>query len=349
MTAFTRRQGRWGCATCVPAAAFVPILIVFSSIAVLAVPLAGEAQQVPSVPRIGFLTVNSPSDPRVLTYRQVFQESLREQGYVEGQHIAIEFRSAEGQVDRLPAVATELVRLKVDVIVASNSPATQAAKQATETIPIVMVNVGDPVTAGFVTSLAHPGGNVTGLSLMSPELVGKQLELLKEIVPKVSRVALLANPANPSATPLIQHARVAARALKVRLQPLDTRDSREIDRAFGAITAERAGAAIVLVDSVTLEHRARIADYAVRLRLPTVFGASEYAEAGGLLAYGPSLTDQFRRAVIYVDKILKGAKPADLPIAQPTKFELIVNLRTTKALGLTIPQTVLQRADQVIQ
>ncbi len=315
----------------------------------LAAPLAAEAQPVASLPRIGFLAPTSLSDPRVPRYLQAFRQGLRELGYIEGQSIAIEFRSAEGQYDRLPGLAAELVRLKVNVIVASGPPAIQAAKQATETIPIVMAAIADAVAAGFVASLARPGGNITGLSLMHSELVGKQLELLKEVLPKVSRVALLGNPANPNYAPLLRHAQDAARALGVRLQPLEARNSSEIDSALAAITSERTGALIVLADTVLLEHRTRIADYAIRRRLPTVFGFSEFAEVGGLLAYGPSLSDGFRRTATYVDKILKGAKPGDLPVEQPTKFELVINLKTAKALGLTIPQSLLQRADEIIQ
>jgi putative ABC transport system substrate-binding protein len=268
---------------------------------------------------------------------------------VEGQNIAIEFRWAEGQYDRLPGLAAELVRLRVNVIVAAGAPAVQAAKQATETIPIVMVNVSDPVAAGFVASLARPGGNITGLSLMLPELVGKQLEMLKEVVPKISRVALLWNPASAGNAPQLRQAQDAARALGVRLQPLEARDPSEIDKAFAAITTERAGGVIVLTDTMLQNHRTRIADHAARRRLPTVSGVSGHAEAGGLLAYGPSIYDGLRRAATYVDKILKGAKPGDLPVEQPTKFELVINLKAAKALGLTIPQSVLGRADEVIQ
>ena len=315
----------------------------------VAVPLAAGAQPVASFPRIGFLAPTSLSDPRVPRYLQAFRQGLRELGYIEGQSIAIEFRWAELQYDRLPGLAAELVRLKVNVIVAAGPPAIQAAKQATETIPIVMAAVADAVAAGFVASLARPGGNITGLSLMHSELVGKQLELLKEVLPKVSRVALLGNPANPNYAPLLRHAQDAARVLGVRLQPLEARNSSEIDSALAAITRERTGALIVLADTVLLDHRTRIADYAIRRRLATVFGFSEFAEVGGLLAYGPSLSDGFRRTATYVDKILKGAKPADLPIGQPTKFELVINLKTAKALGLTIPPSLLLRADQIIE
>jgi len=312
-------------------------------------PLVGEAQPAASLPRIGFLAPSSPSDSRVARYLEAFRQGLRELGYVEGQNIAIEFRWAGDQYDRLPGLAAELVRLKVNVIVAGGPPAIQAAQRATDTIPIVMAAAADPVAAGFVASLARPGGNITGISNMLPELLGKQLELLKEVLPKVSRVALLGNPANPNNASFVQQAQAAARASRVRLQPLEARDPGEIDRAFAAITRERADAVIVLTDTVLLDHRTRIADHAVRRRLPTVFGTRQFAEGGGLLAYGPSLDAGFRRAPTYVDKILKGAKPADLPIEQPATFELVINLTAAKALGLTIPQSLLIRADQVIQ
>jgi putative ABC transport system substrate-binding protein len=298
---------------------------------------------------MGFLAPGSSFDPRVARFLPAFRQGLRELGYVEGQNIAIEFRWAEGKYDWLPGLAAELVRLKVNVIVAGGSPAVRAAKHATETIPIVMVGTADPVATGFVASLAHPGGKITGLSLMLPELVGKQLELLKEVVPKVSRVAVLGNPANPMYQPFVRHAQDAARALGVRLQPLEARDPSEIDNAFAAITTERADAVIALPDTILVDHRTRIADHAARRRLPVVVGVNEYAEAGVLLAYGPSISDGLRRAATYVDKILKGAKAADLPVARPSTFELVINIKTAKALGLTIPRAVLHRADRVIQ
>ena len=317
--------------------------------AILSPPLTTAAQQPAKVHRIGFLSTSSPSDPRMQRRLEAFRQGLRELGYVEGQNIAIESRWAEGKYDRLPDLAADLVRLKVDVIVAAAAPAIQAAKQATRTIPIVMAIVIDPVATGFVTSLARPGGNVTGLSNMAPELVGKQMELLKEVVPKVSRVALLWNPANPGNPPLLREAEVAAGALGVRLQPLEARGPGEIDSAFAAMTRQRAGAVIVLVDSMLADHRTRIADLAAKSRLPAMYGITEHAEAGGLMAYGANLANMFRRAATYVDKILKGAKPADLPVEQPTRFELVINLKTAKALGLTIPPSVLIRADKVIQ
>ena len=344
-----RRRRFWRRGRSVHATTFIALLIVLLAAAVLVGPLAGGAQQAASFPRIGFLAPGSLSEPRFPRYVQAFRQGLRELGYVEDQNIAIEFRWAEGKYDRLPGLAAELVRLKVNVIVAGGAPAVQAAKRATATIPIVMAIVADPVAMGFVASLARPGGNIAGLSLMLPDLAGKQLELLKEVVPKISRVALLWNPANPGNAPQVRHAQDAARALGIQLHPMEARDLSEIDNAFAATTTERAGAVIVIADTVLLEHRTRIADHAVRRRLPTVFAVGEFVEAGGLLAYGPSLSDSFRRAATYVDKILKGASPANLPIEQPTTFELVVNLKAAKALGLTIPQAVLQRADQVIQ
>jgi len=344
-----RRHRVWRRAGSMRATTFIAVLIALLAVTVLVAPRAGEAQQAASLPRIGFLNPGSLSEPRFPRFLQAFRQGLRELGYVEGQNIAIEFRWAEGQYDRLPGLAAELVRLKVNVIVAGGGPAIQAARQATETIPIVMVGTADPVAAGFVASLARPGGNITGLSLMLPELVGKQLELLKEVVPNVSRVALLGNPANPNYASLVRQAQDAARALGVRLQPLEARDPSEIDNAFAAITTERAGAVIVLADTMLVNHRTRIADHAARRRLPTVSGQSEHAEAGGLLAYGSSVSDGLRRAAAFVDKILKGARPGDLPIEQPAKFELVINLKAAKVLGLTIPQAVLQRADRVLQ
>jgi len=326
---------------------FIAVLLL--AVAALVRPLPVEAQQAASLPRIGFLFATSESDPRVPPYLQVFRQGLREAGYVEGQNITIVFRWADGQYGRLSGLAAELVRLKVSVIVAGVPAAVQAAKQATETIPIVMAGTADPVAAGFVASLARPGRNITGISLMMPDLVGKQLELLKEILPKVSRVALIGNPANPAYAPWLRGVQDSARALRVRLQVLEARDPRGIDSAFGAITTKRADAVIVLGDAVLILHRTRIVDHALRRRLPAVFPLREFAEAGGLLAYGPSIADGVRRAAIYIDKILKGAKPAELPVEQPTKFELVINLKTAKALGLKIPPSLLQRADQLIE
>jgi len=275
---------------------------------------------------------------------------MRRLGYVEGQTITFDVRFGEGRLEALPRLARELVQRSVDVLVVITEPALRAARDATGTIPIVAINwETDPLAAGYARSFARPGGNITGLTLMAPELVGKQLEILREVVPKVSRVALLGNPANAGNAPQVRHAQGAARALGVRLQTLDARGPSEIDSAFATMTSERAGAVIVLVDAMLIEHRTRIADLAATRRLPAVYGLTDHAEAGGLLAYGASVLDRFRRTATFVDKILKGAKPGDLPIEQPTKFELVINLKTAKALGLTISQSLLQRADQVIE
>jgi len=313
----------------------------------LAAPLAAEAQQPGNVPRVGILLL---SDASKQTVGNPFREGLRELGYVEGRTIAIEYRVAEGKEERFPDLASELVHLKVDVIFAAVAAAVRAAQRATTSIPIVTV-VNDPVGAGFVASVARPGGNVTGLSMMSPEVVGKQLELLREVVPKLSRVAVLANPANPGSAPQLRNAQVVARALGMRLQLLEARSPSEIDGAFAAITKERAGALIVLVDPTLARpaQRERIAALAARRRLPTVFALKLHVDAGGLMSYGADIFYLYRRTAIYVDKILKGAKPSDLPIEQATKFELTINLKTAKTLGLSIPQSLLQRADHVIE
>ncbi len=315
---------------------------------ILAVPLTTDAQPA-TVYRVGVLGTVPPTTPEVSLLWEALVEGLRELGYVEGQNIIIERRLSEGKAERLSDLAAELVRRKVAVIVAAGTPGPEAAKRATAAIPIVMTNHGDPVGSGLVASLARPGGNVTGLSLLSPELVGKQLELLREVVPKVSRVGVLWNPANRTHALSLREAEVAARSLGVQLQILEARAPSEFDSAFAAMTKERAGALLVLGDPMFFGHRTRIAELSAKGRLLSVFLLREHAMAGGLMAYGPSLRDNFRRAATYVDKILKGAKPADLPVEQPTKFELVINLRTAKALGLTIPQSILIRADQVIQ
>src|SRR3989449_621173 len=314
------------------------------------VPLGTAAAQPPEkVPRVGYLNPGSASDPLRQRRLDAFRQGRRELGYVDGQNIAIESRWAEGKYDRYPALAADLVRLKVDVIVAMSGAATQAAQQATRTIPIVMSLVNDPVGSGLVPSLAHPGGNITGTSVMSPDLIGKQLQLLKEVVPKVSRVAFLRHPANPASAANLREAEAAARGLGVRLQTLEARNPQEIDSAFAAMTREQAGALLIHADALFGNQRRQIAELATKKRLPSIFLTTEYAEAGGLMVYGPNLLNLERRAATYVVKILKGAKPADLPVEQPSKFDLLVNLKTAKALGLTIPYTLLQRADQVIQ
>jgi putative ABC transport system substrate-binding protein len=306
----------------------------------LAAPLAADAQPAMKVPRIGLLWGSSPSAGG--SYLDAFRQGLRELGYVEGQNIVIENRWAEGRQERFTDLAAELVRLKVDVIVAAISAAALAAKNATTTIPVVMLVVGDPVRFGFVASLARPGGNITGLTSVGDELFPKQLELLKEAVPRVSRVAVLWNPANPSHGPSLKSIEVAARSLGMQPQLQKARGPDEFDSAFAAMTRARAGALLVLADTMFNLHRTRIADLAVKARLPAMYGLREHVEAGGLVAYAANYADLCRRGATYVDKILKGAKPADLPVEQPTKFELVINLKTAKALGLTIPPSVLE-------
>jgi putative ABC transport system substrate-binding protein len=309
--------------------------------------LPWQAQEPAKIPRVGFLyprPLSAPPD-RVAPFR----EGLRELGYVEGQNIELVLRSAEGEYERLPALAAELVRLPVDVIVASAMPAIQAAQQATSTIPIVMGLVVDPVETGLTTSLARPGGNITGLSMMATALAAKQLELLKETAPALSDVAVLWNPANPGNPPQLRQVEAAARALELRLGPVEARSPTEFEGAFEAITREQSDGLIVLVDTVFIDYRARIADFASTTRLPAVYGLRDHVEAGGLMSYSASQADMMRRAATYVDKILKGAKPADLPIEQPTIFDFVINLKTAQALGLTIPQHVLLQATEVIQ
>ena len=312
-------------------------------------PLAAHAQQAGKVPRIGFLSLTSPSDRRPLL--DAFRQRLRELGWVEGQNIVIDYRYAEDRVDRLPDLAAELVRLKVDLIIASaGTQGVTAARNASETIPIVMIAVRDPVGTGLIASLVRPGGNVTGVSGSAGlEIVAKQLELLKETVPKIRRVAILSNPANAYHQLAIREVNVAARSLGVQLQLLEARGPNEFDGAFAAMAKERVGALLVLSDAMLSSHRTRLADLAARSRLPAAYGVRESVEAGGLMSYGPSFLDFYRRAATYVDKILKGAKPGELPVEQPGKFELVINLKTAKALCLTIPPSLLQRADQVIE
>jgi putative ABC transport system substrate-binding protein len=283
---------------------------------------------------------------------EAFRQGLRDLGYAEGRNLVIEYRDAEGKFERLPALAAELVALKVDVILAGSTPHAVAAKQATRTIPIVVASVGDPVSSGLVTSLARPGGNVTGLSILAPELVGKCLELLKQAVPGVSLVAVLWQPGaagERTVRDMLKAAEVAARALGVRPQFVEARGPADFDRAFSDMTKARAGALTVLGTPMFFNERRRLVELTAKNRLPAVYPLREYVDAGGLMAYGPNLADLFRRAATYVDRILKGAKPADLPVEQPTKFELVINLKTAKALGLTIPQSVLGRADRVIE
>jgi len=321
--------------------------MVLVALGVLTAPPGGDAQESGKIPRVGFLGPRSRADGA--PFLDAFLQGLRELGWVEGQNIAIEYRFAEGRLDRLPDLAAEMVRLKVDVILAASTPPAVAAKNATRTIPIVMATSADPVEGGLVASLARPGGNVTGLSFMAPEVVGKELELLKQTVPKVRRVAVLWNPANPGHALVIRHVKIVARALGVQLQSLEARGPNEFEGAFAAMARERAGALLVVPDAVFGLHRGRLQDLAAKSRLPAMYGSREHTEAGGLMSYAVDLRDSFRRSATYVDKILKGAKPADLPIEQPTKFELVINLKTARAFGLTIPPSVLVRADHVIE
>jgi putative tryptophan/tyrosine transport system substrate-binding protein len=306
------------------------------------------AQQPAKVPRIGYLSVSSPS--AMSTRIEAFRQGLRELRYVEGKNIVIEWRSAEGKRDRLPSLAAELVRLKVDIIVTAGPPATRSAKEATVTIPIVMAQDGDPVASGFVASLARPGGNITGLSNLAPELSGKRLELLKEIVPRLSRVAVLGNSTNPTNAQVLKQTELAAGTFGVKLQYLDVLDPKDIETAFRAASKGRADAVLMTVSGgVVLSQRTQVVELAAKSRLPAMYIIREYVEAGGLMSYGASITDLDRRAATYVDKILKGTKPADLPVEQPKKFEFIVNLKAAKQIGLTIPPNVLVRADKVIR
>jgi putative tryptophan/tyrosine transport system substrate-binding protein len=305
-----------------------------------------EAQQTGKVPRIGVL---SPGFPGPSPLHDAFRQGLRELGYVEGQNIVIEYQYAEGKMDRLADLAAELVRLKVDVIVTSSTLAIQAAKQATKTVPIVMANVADPVAVGLVASLARPGGNITGLTNVAPDLGEKRLELLKEVIPKLIRVAVLWDAAAPGQKPQMKQMEVAADALGLQLQPLNARDPKDFDGAFRAATRDRAGALIGLASPLFSAHRAQIVGLALKSKLPAIYPTRDFADAGGLMSYGPNNPGQWRRAATYVDKILKGTKPADLPVEQPMKFELVINLKAAKQIGLTIPPNVLARADKVLK
>jgi putative ABC transport system substrate-binding protein len=317
------------------------------SLAILTSPLSVEAQQAGKVWRIGYLGPTSATAAAHLV--AAFREGLRDLGYVEGQNVAIEYRWADGDVDRLPLLARELVATSIDIIVAPTPPAVRAAKNATSTIPIVMFNVADPVGSGLVADLTRPGGNVTGQTNDEPGLGEKLIALVREITPGIRSVALLRNPANPAAGLQLREIDTASREAGLGLQSFEARDPKEFESVFGAIKAARVGALIVRAHPMFFGQRRRLAELALTNQLPTVFERREYAEAGGLLAYGPSLVDQFRHAATYVDKILKGAKPGDLPVEQPTKFELIINLKTAKALGLKIPPSLLGRADELIQ
>jgi putative ABC transport system substrate-binding protein len=306
-----------------------------------------EAQQTKKIPRIGFLA--SSSAERANSRLEAFQQELKALGYLEGKSILIEQRYAAGQFEKLPALAVEIIGLKVDVIVAEGAPAAHAAKEATSVIPIVMGNAADPVGTGLVASLPRPGGNITGLSDFNFGVVTKRLELLKEVAPSAFRVAVLLNPSNPTNPLQLKETQAAAPALGVALLPLEAKGSNDIDRAFIVIGKERAGALVIIGDPLLGTHQRRISQLAVKSRLPAIFSNRIGVEDGGLMSYGTNFDDLYRRAATYVDKILKGTKPADLPVEQPTKFELIINLKAAKQIGLTIPPNVLARADKVIR
>ncbi len=307
-------------------------------------PLSARAQHTAKLPSLGFLTAgqSSPGLPALL-------EGLRQLGWIERKTIVIEYRYAANRDDRLPELAAELVSLNVDVIVAAGTLAPLAAKHATATIPIVMTSAGDPLGTGLVDSLARPGGNVTGLSLMSPDLSGKRLEFLKQIVPALARVAIIWNADNPYPALVFRQTENAARLLKLEAQSLEVRTPDDVNSALEAAVRGKANALITVEDPLTVNHRKQIADFAAKNRLPTISGLREYVDAGGLLSYGPALAELYRRAADYVDKILKGAKPSELPVEQPTKFELVINLRTAKGLGLEIPPDIVAIADEVIE
>ena len=310
-------------------------------------PLAAETQKAGKVYRVGFLGNSSAALEANLV--GPFREGLRELGYVEGRNIVIEYRWAEGKYERFPALIAELAALNVDVIVTAGTPAALAVKRTTPSIPLVMAAVGDPIGVGLVASLARPGGNVTGLSAIAPELEGKRLELLREVVPKLSHIAVLWNPDNPFHAGSVKETRAAAQVLGIKAQLVGVRISEEFPAAFAAIVRERPGALLVLADRIFLHNRARIVDFGAKHRLPGVYPYRELVEAGGLMSFGPSYPGMHRRAAHYVDKILKGSKPADLPVEQPATFELIINLKAAKALGRTIQPSLLQRADELIQ
>ncbi len=330
-----RRFGQLGC-------------LITLVLAILALPGASNAQRSANIPHIGILWFGSPVvGPSPLL--EAFRHGLHDLGYVEGQNIAIEARHAAMRAGQLPELAANLVSFKVDIIVAVGDAAINAARHATSTIPIVMVASADPVGAGFVASLARPGGNLTGLSALSPELSGKRLELLREAIPGASRIAILVNPTDPAQILDVRELQTAAQALGVQLQTLVVRGLDEFDTAFAALTGERAEALLVLEDPLTVTYRIRIVDLVAKSRLPAMYAVREFVDAGGLMAYGPSLPDLFRRAAYYVDRILKGAKPGDLPVEQPVKFELVINLQTAKTLGLALPSSLLFQANEVIQ
>ena len=325
----------------------VAMLVVSVAVCIVSAPPALRAQQPGKVPRVGILWAYSPAV--VSTLGDAFRQGLRGLGYVEGQNIVLEERWADGHFDRLPSLAAELSRLNLDVIVTASTPAVQAAQQATKAIPIVMTLVSDPVEDGVVTSLARPGGNVTGLSLMHPELSAKRVALLKEVIPRLSRVAVLWSPSTASYRTVLGETQTAARALGLQMQAVEVRSPTDLNKAFSAVTRERAGAVVVLPDPMFRDQQRQILDLAAKSRLPAIYWSRDLVEAGGLMAYGANFPDVLRLAARFVAKILKGAKPGDLPIEQPVQLELVINMKTANSLKLTIPRSILARADSVIE
>jgi putative ABC transport system substrate-binding protein len=322
------------------------VLVAILNFAVLAAPFAVHAQQASKLPRIGFL--GNSTEALEANLIGPFREGLRALGYVEGQNVLIEYRWAEGKYERFPALIAELLAVKVDVVVTAGTPATLAVKRATTSVPVVMIAVGDPVGTGIVPSLSHPGGNITGLTSISTEMDGKRLELLREVLPGVSHVAVLWNAASPLQVLAEKQTQAAAQVLRIKVLSLGVRNEAEIDRALATIARERPGALLVLADRLFLHHRARLMDFATQYRLPGVHAYRELVEAGGLMSFGPSYAEMHRRAAYFVDRILKGAKPGDLPVERPAMFELVINLKTAQAMGLTIPQHVVLRATETI-
>jgi putative ABC transport system substrate-binding protein len=324
-------------------------LLIVLGTAALAAPFGSLAQQQGKVWRVGFLAMRSPTASNPVVSYGAFVQGMRELGYVEGKNLIIEWRMAEGKVERLPTLAAELVQLKVDVIVAAGVQPTSAAQQATTTIPIVMGNSIDPVGSGFVASLVRPGGNITGLSNLIGDLGPKHFEMLRSMVPKLSRVAILVNPTNSGHATILKTVQTAAQKSSIKILSVQAGDPQEIEGAFSTMTQDNAGAVIVANDLFFNQQRRQLAELAAKNRLPSVAATWEYVEAGGLMSYGPSFAENYRRAATYVDKIFKGAKPGDLPVEQPTKFEMFINRKTAKALGLTIPQSLLISADKIIE
>ena len=317
------------------------------AVALLAAPLSAKAQQTGKVPRIAFLALNNPESARQLL--AAFRQGMREHGWIDGHNIVIELRFAHGETERLPALVAELINARVDIIVATSSVTTKVAKDATPTIPIVMATSLDALGEGFVANLAHPGGNVTRMTFFAgPEVAGKQLELLKMAIPTAARIAVLTNPNNGAVPTFIRETQVAGRAFGLQVQTVEARSPDQLDAAFASMTRERASALLVVSDSLFYGLRRRIVDLAAKSMLPSMYSQKEFVDAGGLMSYGANLPDMYRRSATHVDKILKGAKPGDIPVEQPTTFELVINVKTAKALGLTIPPSLLQRADEVI-